>query len=54
MGVKCQQLQLRAACEGLNNTDAMLPLGELANTATIPRPSMCGYPDLSFANGTFR
>lgn len=54
MAFNCPQLQLRAACEGLNHTGAMLPLGDLAGTATVLRPPNRGYPDPRYAIGTFR
>lgn len=54
MAVNCPQLQLRAACDGLNHTDAILPLGGLADTATIVKPPHRGYPDHRWTKGEFR
>lgn len=54
MAVNCPQLQLRAACDGLNHTDVMLPLGGLTDTATIVRPPHREVPDPRWTKGTFR
>lgn len=54
MAVNCPQLQLRTACDGLNHTDALLPLGGLTDTATIVKPPGRGYMDARWSKGTFR
>ncbi|KKY37763.1 hypothetical protein UCDDA912_g02198 [Diaporthe ampelina] len=54
LAVNCPQLQLRVACDGLKHTIAMLPLGGLADTATIKRPPHREVPDPRWAKVTFR
>lgn len=54
MAANCPQLQLRAACDGLNHTDAMVPLGELPDSATIIKLPQRGSRDHRWSKGTFR